>query len=166
MALKLCTEFSIGDEARSRGVDLFKTLSVYNLRHWFDGSTAGIALDLDTPVVALVNVDGYTKIFASKCKEIDLYVEKLLWSLGIYEDISGFQSIASRDPLLSRFSIEWSGWRLRSSDLWWALVIGVCQQNASFRQGWSMVINIVDIYGRAVELENNGEVVLPHIQVI
>lgn len=117
MALKLCTEFSIGDEARSRGVDLFKTLSVYNLRHWFDGSTAKIVLDLDIPVVALVNVDGYTKIFASNCKEIDLYVKKLLWSLGIYEDISSFQSIASRDPLLSRFSIEWSGWRLRSSDL-------------------------------------------------
>jgi len=37
MLLRLCAELDLGVEAISRGVDLFKVLSVYNLHYWFDG---------------------------------------------------------------------------------------------------------------------------------
>ena len=50
---------------------------------------------------------------------------------------------------------------MRSCSLWWALVIAVCQQNASFKQGWSMLARLVRGYGRRAELEGVGEVLLP-----
>ncbi len=159
--LHLCAGLDIGDEARAKELDLFRIFSVYNLHHWFDGYRARLALDLEKPAVAIVDVDGKAGIYAPSCSDIDTYVAKLRWILGLEEDLSEFYSIAMHDPLLSRFATEWRGWRLRGCDLWWALVIGVCQQNASFKQGWTMLLNIVDLYGRAVELNGFGRVVLP-----
>ncbi len=161
IALRLCGSIDIGEEVRARGIDLYKTLSVYNLYHWFDGYTAKLVLDLEQPAVALIDTHGGVRIYASSCSDTDIYVYRLRWVLGLDEDLSEFHARARNDPLLFRFAAEWRGWRLRSCDIWWALVVGVCQQNASFKQGWSMLLNIVDLYGRAVELEGFGRVVLP-----
>ncbi len=159
--LHLCTDLDIGEEARAKELDLFRILSVYTLHHWFDGYRARLVLDLEKPIVAIVDVDGRAEIYASSCNGINIYAAKLRWILGFEENLSEFHSIAMHDPLLSRFATEWRGWRLRGCDLWWALVVGVCQQNASFKQGWSMLLNIVNLYGRAVELDGFGRVVLP-----
>jgi len=154
-------ELDLGVEATSRDVDLFKVLSVYNLHYWFNGYTTTIVLDLYEPAVALVDVDGRSRIYASSCRNEDLYVRRLRRLLGLDEDLEDFFSKALRDPLLSMFASEWRGWRLRGVDLWWALVVGICQQNASFRQGWSMILRIVDLYGWKAELNSGGVVVLP-----
>ena len=159
--LELCTELDISGMAKSRGVDLYTTLSVYNLHHWFDGYRAVVVLDLYDPAIAIVDIGGRAIIASSRCINIDTYIAKLIRVLGLEEDLTEFHSIAIRDVLLSSFVRTWSGWRLRSCDLWWAIVIGVCQQNASFRQGWSMLLNIVNLYGRRVWVESFGEVVLP-----
>jgi len=161
MLLKLCTELDLGVEAASRGVDLFKVLSVYNLHYWFNGHTATVVLDLYEPAVALVGVDGRSRVYASSCRDEDLYVRRLRRLLGLDEGLEDFFSKALRDLLLSMFASEWRGWRLRGADLWWALVVGICQQNASFRQGWSMILRIVDLYGWKAELSGGGVVVLP-----
>ncbi len=132
------------------GIDLFKVLSVYNFSFWFDGRIGVVFLGDDA--VALVDaLTGEYRVY-STCSGSD-YESALYRVLGVSEDVKGFFSIAERDELLSDFARAWRGWRLRSTTLWWGLVIGVCQQNASFRQGWKMLYNIVVLYGRRVFVE-------------
>ena len=147
--------------AAEQGVDLSKTLGVYNFSFWYDGSVAKIAVDLKTPAVALVSVDGKAQIYAPPGSDATRLEELLLSELGFRESVEGFYAKAVVDPLLSAFAREWRGWRLRSCDLWWALVTAICQQNASFRQGWGMLSKLVALYRRRVELKNRGWMLLP-----
>ena len=154
--LKACGEYQLGSELGS--IDLHKVLAVYNFSFWYDGRSSWVILDLRDPVVALVSTDGYVRFYGVSCSED--FVRKLRHVLGINEDLSGFFKLGAGDPLLGGFVREFRGWRLRSSPLWWSLVIGVCQQNASFRQGWRMLQNIVKLLGRAVRA-GGREVLLP-----
>ncbi len=151
--LQLICSGDIGSEARKRGVDLFATLSVYNFDFWFDGSRAILVLSEEEPQLAVVSVDGEYAVYASSrnhsCSELE---DRLAEALGLREDLSSFYALASRDPLLRGFAESLKGWRLRSSSLWWALVVGVCQQNASFRQGWLMLRRIVLSYGNSATI--------------
>lgn len=159
--LKPVASVDLGGEAAARGVDLFKTLSVYNFGFWFDGREAKLVLDAELPAVAVVSVSGAARIYAPPGSDVASLEERLLHALGLREDLGPFYARASADPLLSAFAREWRGWRLRGCDLWWALVTAVCQQNASFRQGWGMLAKLVALYGRGVELEGRGWVPLP-----
>ena len=159
--LKLVAGLDLSREAAAKGVDLFKTLCVYNFGFWFNGREARVVLDLELPAVALVSVDGAARIYAPPGSDAPELEERLLFSLGLRESLESFYAMAAADPLLSAFAREWRGWRLRSCDPWWALVTAVCQQNASFRQGWWMLAKLIALYGRMVELEDRGWVPLP-----
>jgi len=144
----------LSEEARLRGVDLGLTLSVYNFWFWFDGSRATLFLDDYGDCIALVYVDGRYEIYCSRDFDEEEVVRRLVEVLGLAENVEEFLNIAGRDPLLCEFSRKFRGWRLRSSGLWWALLVSICQQNASFRQGWTMLKNIVLRYGRRVKVRN------------
>jgi len=159
--LKPTASLDLSGEAAAKGVDLFKTLSVYNFGFWFDGREAKVVLDLELPAVALVSVDGAARIYAPPGSDAPKLEERLLYSLGLRESLESFYAAAAADPLLSAFAREWRGWRLRSCDLWWALVTAICQQNASFRQGWGMLAKLISLYGKEVKLEGRGWVPLP-----
>jgi N-glycosylase/DNA lyase len=159
--LKPVARFDLNAIATAKGVDLFKTLCVYNFGFWFDGREAKVTLNLEPPAVALVTVEGEARIYAPFGSDPSQLEERLLSILGLLESAESFYETAASDPLLSAFASEWRGWRLRSCDLWWALVTAVCQQNASFRQGWGMLAKLVALYGRRVELEDRGWVPLP-----
>jgi N-glycosylase/DNA lyase len=159
--LKPVARFDLNAIATAKGVDLFKTLCVYNFGFWFDGREAKVTLNLEPPAVALVTVEGEARIYAPFGSDPSQLEERLLSILGLLESAESFYETAASDPLLSAFASEWRGWRLRSCDLWWALVTAVCQQNASFRQGWGMLAKLVALYGRRVELEGRGWVPLP-----
>gem|GEM_PF-449081 len=161
--LKLVASLDLSGEAAAKGVDLFKTLCVYNFGFWFDGREAKVVLDLELPAVALVSVNGAARIYAPPGSGAPELEERLLFSLGLRESLEGFYAAAAADPLLSAFAREWRGWRLRSCDLWWALVTAVCQQNASFRQGWGMLAKLIALYRRRVELKCRGWLPLPPI---
>jgi N-glycosylase/DNA lyase len=159
--LRLVGRVDLGEAAARRRVDLFKVLSVYNFSFWFDGAVARVVLELEPPAVAVVSVKGEAALYAQEGSDPAELEGRLAAALGLAEDTSGFLQVASGDPLLAPFAREWGGWRVRSSSLWWALLVAVCQQNASFRQGWSMLARLVRSYGRRAELEGAGEVLLP-----
>jgi len=158
--LRLVARGSLARDAAERGVDLGVTLSVYNFDFWFDGCRGVVVLDLDDPCVAVVSVDGDYAVYCRHPTDPREAVRRLRWCLGIDEDLGEFLSIARSDELLKGFAARFSGWRLRSSSLWWGLVVGVCQQNASFRQGWSMLRKLIVSYGRRARAGDN-EVLLP-----
>ena len=140
-------------------VDLGLTLAIYNYGFWFNGERGIVVVDEDKPVIAFIDVNGCYSIYARECSGCNTYVERLEWILSVREDLSGFYRLASSDPLLKMFSSRYRGWRPRSTSLWWSLVIGVCQQNASFWQGWRMLYNIVKLYNRRVRVDD--EPILP-----
>jgi len=158
--LRVVAELDLGPEAERRGVDLPKTLSVYNFGFWFDGRRAVLVLSTDPPLLAVVGVEGRARVYGEGLSRGEAE-EAVARALGLREEVGEFHSLASRDPLLAAFAREWRGWRLRSTSLWWALVTAVCQQNASFRQGWSMLRRLVRLYSREVELEGFGRTLVP-----
>lgn len=159
--LRRVSELDLSSEARRAEADLSKILSVYNFHFWFDGRRARVVLRLMPPAVATVAVDGAASIYAGDRSVAEELEGDLIELLGLREDLAGFRRLAEKDPLLAPFAREWGGWRLRGTNLWWALVTAVCQQNASFRQGWMMLYRIVKLYGRGAELEGEGWVPLP-----
>lgn len=159
--LRRVSEFDLSGECQRLGVDLPKVLSVYNFHFWFNGSSAKIVLSLEPPAVASVGIDGLARVYAGEGLDRAELEERLVSVLGLREDPAEFYRLARSDPLLAPFASEWAGWRLRGTGLWWALVTAVCQQNASFRQGWRMLAKLVNRYGRGVELEGEGWVPLP-----
>jgi len=137
----------------TRGVDLYATLSAYNFSFWFNGRLGYIILDEYGSEVAAVDVETRKyAIYAAKTVDCSESYENLAWILGLDEDLTPFYEKALTDPLLSEFAKAYPGFRLRATSLWWALVTGVCQQNASFKQGWRMLYNIVTSYDRRVKL--------------
>ncbi|MCD6195415.1 MAG: hypothetical protein J7J82_01340 [Staphylothermus sp.] len=150
-----------------KNYDLNLVLSVYNFGFWFDGTNCFLQLDNEGNIVALIDTSGryvvYSKDKSLKCSDL---VDKLVYVLGLNEDLSKFYALAEKDPLLGCFSRKYRGWRVRSTSLWWGLVIGICQQNASFRQGWGMLYNIVKLYGRKAVLNVREYPLIPTPQDI
>jgi N-glycosylase/DNA lyase len=143
-------------ELKADGVDLGVTLRVYNLCFWIGARHAYVFLPVEGWAVGLVKWSGEYEIYAEECSG---YFKPVLEEvLGLHEDLSSFHTLAKRDPLLGDFVTTYPGWRLRTTSPWWALVTGACQQNASFRQGWSMLHRIVLNYGRRLRV---GDVEIP-----
>ncbi len=129
--LKLCAEGFI----RSGDVDLRLVLPTYNLCFWLIENGAYVHLPVDYFAVAFVKISGEYKIYSQNYDDVKKLVAILENVLGLRENTSDFYAIAHEDSLLGPFAKSYHGWRLRSTNLWWALVTGVCQQNASFKQG-------------------------------
>ncbi|WFO75477.1 hypothetical protein J4526_00825 [Desulfurococcaceae archaeon MEX13E-LK6-19] len=146
---------------KNKNIDLNLTLGVYNYGFWFNGKEGIVILEDKEPVIAIINIKTrqYKIYSANKCS--DNYIDKLEWTLGLKEDLSEFFKIAKNDLLLSLFATKYSRWRPRSTSLWWSLVIGVCQQNASFIQGWKMLYNIIKLYNRAVVINEKKKTIIP-----
>ncbi len=141
-------------------IDLYTILSTYNFGFWFNGYRGYVVVDEGIPVVAEVYVDGRYRIYSPENRSCSECLERLSWILGLEEDLGDFHRRGSSDPLLGSFIRKYSGWRLRTTSLWWALVTGICQQNASFRQGWRMLYNIIKLYGRRASI-GDVDVLLP-----
>jgi len=94
-------------------------------------------------------------------ENINEYMEKLKFILGVNEDLSRFYEIWVKDPLFHKSYRLLKGFHLRCCSLWNALMIGVCQQNASFKQGWRMLAMLHKVLGRRVEVEDWGYTIIP-----
>jgi len=146
----------------TRSVDLYATLSAYNFSFWFNGKFGYVILDEYGGDVAVVDAEtGKYAVFAAKPVDCSESYEKLAWILGLDEDLSVFYDKALADPLLSEFAKAYPGFRLRATSLWWALVTSVCQQNASFKQGWRMLYNIITSYNKRVKLGDHATYLPP-----
>jgi len=154
LRLKHCSNGRIASER----LDVKTTVVTYNLCFWIRSNYAYVFLPTNEPSVAVVGYDGSYEIYSSSCAEdLDVVLDQ---TLGVNEDLSCFHRLARKDPLLGDFASGYPGWRLRSTSLWWALVTGICQQNASFKQGWGILHKIVLMYGKKALLRED-EVLIP-----
>lgn len=144
--LALCDEGDFGKQ----DLDYRLIGAVYNLCFWTSSREFYVYIPGDGINLALVDHHGKFKIYSDSCRGSSELRSRLRFTLGLDEDLSGFYSHARSDTIIGDFVEEYRGWRLRSTDLWWALVTAICQQNASFKQGWRILHNIVKAYDKHV----------------
>lgn len=139
----------------ARGFSLLQTISTYSFGWQFDGRRGFI--ELCPEAVAILSEDQgsiIVKVYASSgssCWEEEL--TRLSWRLGLEEDLGPYHSIARGDPLVGCIPRSMPGHRLRALSLWSSFLTAVCQQNASFRQGWRMLYKLHLVAGDRYILE-------------
>ncbi len=77
--------------------------------------------------------------------------------LGLNEKLDEFYQLCRSDPLLREAP---EGIHTRKVDIWYASIIAIAQQNASFRQGWSMIWRLLSRYGEKFLIDNKV-IILP-----
>ncbi|RLG88737.1 MAG: hypothetical protein DRO15_02190 [Thermoprotei archaeon] len=146
--------------------DFRLTASAYNFSWFFNGRKLLHIVDYKEPIVAMIEEIKPRKLKITFCStkkltNIEYYFEKTIDSLGITEDLDEFYELWKKDPLLSPSLKHLKGLHIRSSPLWVSIIIGICQQNASFKQGWKMLSMIYKVLGRRVNVEEWGVTYLP-----
>lgn len=157
MKLGLCYKGKI--ESSDLNFKLIAT--VYNLCYWIGRDYSYVFLPCEQQALAKLYYDGSYNLYSVNRDSVDDLVKTLEFVIGLREDLSEFFGTALKDPLLGLFAEEYAGFRLRSTSLWMGLLTGICQQNASFLQGWRMLHRVVSAYGRVVSLESGETVVRP-----
>lgn len=159
--LRPIDRLSIG---KPRSYNFILSASVYNFSWWFNGEVLLIAFSDAILSVRDVGEELEVKVYAlhKLSPEIaESIVEVVDHVLGLKEDLSEFYTIMARDPLLAPSLEDLRGMHIRMSTPWIAAVVGVCQQNASFKQGWRMFYNFVRLLGKAVIVEDTVTYIPP-----
>jgi len=141
--------------------DLNLTLSCYSFNWWFNGRAGVIPLLEEPMTVAVVsgsNLEVEVKVFGVEQVDVE---KQLRWILGLDEDLSDFYSKVERDPLLREVPKTLRGMRMRALSPWNALLVAICQQNASFMQGWRMLSRIYKLLGAEVNVEGLKTIIPP-----
>ncbi len=138
----------------------YLTCAAYSFPWQFNGKRAFLALSVDPPCIAVAEErEGVieVRVYGEHSEDAS---GKVSWILGLHEDHSEYYELASRDPLLKEVPRALRGHRVRACDIWSAFLVAVCQQNASFKQGWGMLARIYVHTGSRVRVEG-CEVLLP-----
>lgn len=146
------------------------TVKAYNFSWFFQDKTPIIYLNIkDSDFLCLTYEDEegliHSKVYLVEEKK-DTNInsqkigEKIRFILGLDENLLNFYQTIRKDPILYMVPKVLVGMRLRTTSLWNALLIGVCQQNASFLQGWRMVLNLYKLFGKKVKFFGK-EIFLP-----
>lgn len=140
------------------------TASTYNFSWWYNGEK--LVLPVEDNIIAVVeekDEELKARIYALGNGEVDLndIVEKIEYVLGVNEDLGEFYEKARGDPILSQSVEVLRGLHVRATTPWIASIIGVCQQNASFKQGWRMLYNIFSLMGKKVRVEGIETIIPP-----
>jgi N-glycosylase/DNA lyase len=129
----------------SKDFDFEATASTYSFGWMYDGFS--LKLELCPGAVAVLESFRENwlvmRVYAgpgSSCWEerVD-FVEE---AIGAWEDLSDYILLGRADPLVGGVIDAFPGLRLRETSLWNAFLIAVCQQNASFKQGWGMLYRL------------------------
>lgn len=136
----------------------FWTASAYSFSWDFDGNRAYVALPAEDnfTFIVLENADnGVLARFYGSDSNLDaIPLIERIFDFGA--DLSEFYNIIKDDPLLSIVYSKLWGIHLRSTaSIWEAGLIGICQQNASFLNGWKMLYNLRKILGKEITLEGH-----------
>ncbi|HDJ83997.1 MAG TPA: hypothetical protein ENG44_03245 [Desulfurococcaceae archaeon] len=147
-----------------KNYDFTLTASAYNFSWWFNGKRLILPMEDDVVVTVIEDREELiAKIYSFKRKEVNIvYIEdKIRYIIGVDEDLKEFYNIMSRDPILGPSASVLHGLHVRATTPWLATVIGVCQQNASFKQGWRMLYNMLSLLGKRVRIENTKTIIPP-----
>lgn len=145
--------------------NFYLTASAYNFSWFFNGKKLKIPLRYEKDCISIaiveqiedkkLKVDYYSTSRDVNIQELE---DRLIYYLGINEDLSEFYNLCKNDPLLKEVPI---GLHMRSCDPWTAFLIAISQQNASFRQGWYMLYRLYKYYGKQVLVGNEIVILLP-----
>jgi len=139
------------------------TASCYNFNWWFDGSKCIIPLSSSPPLAAVARREEpelVVTVYGAGREQEDVakVVEHVL---GVGEDLAEFYKVAEADPILREVPKALLGMRMRATSLWNAMLIAICQQNASFVQGWRMLCRVYKLIGKRVELDGVTTIIPP-----
>ncbi len=152
-----------GSLRKPRGYSLHQTFQAYSLPWMYDGSRAYMELCSGSIAVLEEHGDEITYrvyvVEGSRCWEQE--VESIPEAIGLREDYTELHRLCASDPLLSCIPRSIPGYRLRRLTVWQAILVAVCQQNASFKQGWTMLYNIYVKTGRRVRLGEHTYIATP-----
>jgi len=121
--------------------DWHTTLATYSFGWQYDGSRGYIWL-CNHCIARIEPLDNYANVdiyCGSNDRCWEHAVEELKDVLGIYEDLSEYIRLGKNDPLVGGLLEVMPGLHLRRANVWYAFLVAVCQQNASFKQGWGML---------------------------
>jgi len=135
------------------------TASLYATNWEFDGDHAYLALIYDDEVVLsiLSSVGDMVKIFylasSNDSELLENAIDDVRFIFGLDENLDEFYNSVRNDPLLGILSGELRGIHLRAvQDIWDGLIIGICQQNTSFYNGWRSLIKLRKLFGKRIYL--------------
>ncbi len=119
--------------------------------------------DTSTALVACLEERKLTLNFYSEARQPpSMLLEVAEHILGFNEDLEDFYALVEGDPLLHPVSTVLRGMHMKATySLWNGFLIAICQQNASFRQGWIMYSKIVHLFGDTKILEDGATVHAP-----
>ncbi len=152
-------------EVKTKPYNFKLTAQTYNFSWWYNGRVLIVPLENNVLVKVyesnreeVLVAETYVVYEDTDTKEVVGGVSEIL---GLNENLAEFYEYAGRDPLLGKASEVLKGYHVRTTSLWNALLIGVCQQNASFRQGWRMLYEIYRRLGKPVKIPGYGETLFP-----
>ncbi len=141
------------------------TASIYNFSWFYNGEFLFLVVDPYVPIITIVKEEGnslFVDVFSStESVDKDDIIEGIRFILGVDENLGDFYRIWMSDKLLSKSYSYLRGFRVRCLGLWSSLLVSVCQQNASFRQGWTMLGNLYKLFGKRVQVGDYGYTILP-----
>ncbi|WP_440059428.1 DNA-3-methyladenine glycosylase family protein [Thermogladius sp. 4427co] len=147
--------------------NFYLTASVYNFSFWFNGETLILPIGEFILFVRendpVLKADIYSPPGSSR---VGISPDIVKHVLGLSEDLRGFYELASKDPLLSDSIRVLAGMHFRAVTPWLASLVAVCQQNASFKQGWRMYYNIIKAFGKRVRIRGLETYIPPEPGVI
>ena len=127
---------------KPRGYSLVDTLRVYSFRWMYWGGSCG-RLESCGCILEACEEGGRVTLRAYCSGEPGCDPLKAgIGALGVMEDVSPYLGLARGDPIVGGVVEAMPGYRLRSTSPWAAFLIAVCQQNASFRMGWRMLLRL------------------------
>ena len=141
-----------------KGYSFHHTAVTYSFGWMYDGIVHRI--ELCRGAIAVLSEDNGVlslKVFSepgNNCWEEKL--DELEYRLGIWEDLADYWRRAQSDPLVGGVAETMPGLRLRSTSIWAAFLIAVCQQNASFKQGWGMLYRLHRLVSRRLTAKSMG----------
>lgn len=142
-----------------------ETLSVYSFYWQYTGRRyyveicpgAVVRLDLPLPNASETLMDISYSVYAvpgNSCWEEKIGgIESMVVSHYV---LQGYYDLAENDILLGCIAGKYRGLTLKTVlSPWYALLVAVCQQNASFLQGWKMLYNIHILYNKAYRINEH-----------
>lgn len=150
---KLAERFTLTIDLPS-DFSLHLTSSAYNFSWFYDGRALLLPLSLSPPAVASVMEEAPSlkvTCYGEGLGRVEAE-DQVRYGLGVDEDLREFHRLALDDPLLWAVPRRLRGMRLRAMPPWYSFIAALCQQNASFRQGWSMVYRLLKTLGRWFEV--------------
>ncbi|RLF14938.1 MAG: hypothetical protein DRJ97_05255 [Thermoprotei archaeon] len=162
--VKLAERFTLKLNPSSTPYSFHLTASAYSFSSMYDGQTLLLQLSSKPSSIALIREVGgvlEAKVYSERPLSVGDVEDELCFQLGLDEDLSDFYDKASSDPLLKSVGLKLRGMHLKCIPPWPAFMAALCQQNASFKQGWRLVHRLLSSLGSQTKVDGRLALLYP-----